>query len=82
MTLRCCHAVASQQGAYFGFTESAVPAGSADACDAPGGCPAGDSLRVHPEQRRYLSRREQALVVAVHVQSPLTVSHVPRVKSL
>src|SRR3974390_2121567 len=78
VTLRCRHVVASQQGAYLRLTEPAMPAGSADTRDAPGGRPAGDSLRIHPEQRRYLSRREQALIVAVHVQSPPTVSHVPR----
>jgi len=34
---------------------------------------------INPEQSRDLSRREQSLVVAVHVQSPPTVSLVPQV---
>src|SRR5882724_5721075 len=67
-------AVASQQGPYFGFAEPAVPPRSPDAGDAPGGRPAGDGLGIHPEQCGHLSRREQSLVIAVHVQSPPTVS--------
>src|SRR6516162_2891151 len=80
MTLRCWLAVAPQQHPHLRLAEPAVPARSADTRDASGGRPAGNSLRIHPEQCCYLSRREQALVVAVHVQSPPKVSHVPQVR--
>src|ERR1017187_810821 len=80
VALRCWFAVAAQQRAHFRLTEPAVPAGGADARDAPGGRPPGDGLRIHPEQRGYLSRREQTLVVAVHVQCPPTVAFKPLVR--
>ena len=79
MPLRRRLAVATQQGAHLGLTEPTVPAGSTDTRDPPRGRPAGDSLRVNPEQSRNLSRREQTLVIAVYVQSPPTVSLVPQV---
>jgi hypothetical protein len=82
MPLRRRLALAAQQRAHLRLTEPTVPAGSTDARDAPGGRPSGDSLRVNPEQGRYLPRREQALVVAVHVQSPPSVSLVRQVRSL
>ena len=66
--------VAAEQGAYLGLAESAMPARSADARDPPGGGPAGDCLRVDPEQGRYFSWSEKALVVAVHVSVPSDLS--------
>src|ERR1035438_3159804 len=80
VALRCWFAVAAQQRAHFRLTEPAVPAGGADARDAPGGRPPGDGLRIHPEQCGYLPRREQTLVVAVHVQCPPTVAFKPLVR--
>ena len=48
---------------------------SPDAGDTPGGRPAGDGLRSPPRRQcGHLSTREQALVVAVHVESPPTGS--------
>ena len=79
MPLRGWLAVTTKQRAHLGFTEPTVPARSTDTRDPPGGRPAGNSLRINPEQSRYLSRREQTLVIAVHVQSPPTVSLVPQV---
>ena len=57
-----------------------MSAGGSDAGYPSGSRPAGDGLRIYPEQGSHLSRREQALVVAVHVQSPPTVSPEPPVR--
>ena len=42
--------LSEQEGAYLGLPESAVPAGSADTADPPGGGPAGDGLGINPEE--------------------------------
>src|ERR1700734_1047032 len=80
LRLRRRFAVAAQQCAYLRFAESPVPAWGANAGNPPGGRPPSYGLRIHPEQGSHLSRRQQALVVAVHVQSPPTVSPEPPVR--
>src|SRR5215471_12223377 len=73
MALRRWFAVAAQQCPYLRLAEPAVSPRGPDAGNASRGRPAGDGFRIHPEECGHLSRREQALVVAVHVQSPPTV---------
>src|SRR5688500_8807442 len=49
-----------QQLLHLGLPEPAVPARRADRADPTGGGPAGDRLRVDPEQVRDLTRCQQA----------------------
>ena len=65
------HAIALEQRAHLGFTESAVAAGSSNAADAPGGGPTGHRFRVDAEQRGHLAWCEQT-ISSVH--SPLLAS--------
>jgi len=47
-----------------------VPPGSPDAADAARGRPPSDRLRVYSEERCHLTRREKALIVAIHGSPP------------
>ena len=80
VSLRCWLAVTAKQRAHLRLAEPPVSTGGSDAGYPSGSRPAGDGLRIYPEQGSHLSRREQALVVAVHVQSPPTVSPEPPVR--
>jgi hypothetical protein len=80
VSLWCWFAVTAKQRTHLRLAEPPVPAWGTDASDPSGSRPAGDGLRIYPEQGSHLSRREQALVVAVHVQSPPTVSPEPPVR--
>ena len=59
---------AAEQGAHLGLAEAAVPAWCPDAADATRRRPPGDSLRIDPEQRGDLPRRQEALIAAVHAR--------------
>src|SRR5580704_13759029 len=80
LRLRRRFAITAPQCPHLRLTEPPVPTWGTNAGDPPGGRPTGDGLRIYPEQGSHLSRREQALVVAVHVQSPPTVSPEPPVR--
>lgn len=62
--------VTAKQGPDLRLPEPPVPAGSPYAADPPRRRPAGDRLRVYPEERSDLSRSEQSLTVAVHLVYP------------
>ncbi len=68
------HAFALEQGAYLGFPEPAMAAWRPDAADPSGGRPSRHGLRVDPEQRSHLARRQQT-ISSVH--SPLLASTKP-----